>query len=300
MYEHSYLQIRKLRHREVKWFHKGHTTSKWLSQNLNPGCFMRERVYFSALLNYDIKSNTCKDFPNLGRRALWRVKPIFRIREVWVQISSLAIQLCKIPYNNLNLSFLTHKMGIQSHLSSRDAKTLPWIIPEHGGVSTKSNKALSDGVLGSPRKWASFGFWALASYPPGSSFLSQGLCRVSSGDHKVTPGAITEEWGESRRATRDSGKAVLRGRWGTGNEPHPLFIVFLDISIGCWIKVVKGVFLFLILRGKPLMFLWVADRYPACWSFVYLLSNLCPFPVIYISQTLSTGFRLFLTNRMHS
>lgn len=99
---------------------------------------------------------------------------------------------------------------------------------------------------------------------------------------------------------RDSGKAVLRGRWGTGNEPRHLFIVFLDILIGCGIKVVMSVFLFLTWRGKPLMFVWVADRYPACWSFAYLLSSLCPFPVIYISQILSTGFWLFLANRMHS
>lgn len=61
---------------------QGYTTSKWLIQNLNPGCLMRERVYFSALLAYNIKSNTCKDFPNLGRRPLGRVKPTFRIREV--------------------------------------------------------------------------------------------------------------------------------------------------------------------------------------------------------------------------
>lgn len=67
------------------------------------------------------------------------------------------------------------------------------IIPEHGvWAQYNSDSALSDGVLRSPRKWASFGFWALASYPPGSSFLSQVLCRVSSGD-RSNPGVLLQK-----------------------------------------------------------------------------------------------------------
>ena len=90
------------------------------------------------------------------------------------------------------------------------------------GVSTKSNKdsALSDGVLRSPRKGASSGFGAFASYPPGSSFLSQVLCSVRSGDPKVTQRAHCcrrgrweqgQQWGTAGRLRREGD-----GELGTG------------------------------------------------------------------------------------
>lgn len=75
---------------------------------------------------------------------------------------------------------------------------------------------------------------------------------------------------------RDSGKAVLRG---DGNwESLVIFHCFPRYSNRMRNVLVMSVFLFLTWRGKPLMFVWVADRYPACWSFHGdLLSSLCPF-----------------------